>query len=208
MLGFEESAHGEHCAGAFGIGGGDDGSVNPVKSARIEEVVNRLGGLIANAHDGSECVAADSEVGDFAEEFEGCAFLLERIGGGVGLSVDGDRSGFELDGLTLAGAFDKVSGKHCTGTSGDLFEGFLGNGAGFNHDLKIVEARTVAELHEGDAFAVAPSFDPAVGFNGLPGGHLKEVFEVLPTVVHAMGTSLLGMKEADLVQGAFNLIVI
>lgn len=140
MFGFEEGADGEHCAGAFGIGSSNDRGVNPVESARIKEIVYCLGGLIADAHDGSERVAADAEVGDFAEEFEGCAFLLEGISGGIGLSVDGDRSGFELDGLTLAGAFDKVSGKHHTGTSCDLLEGFIGNGAGFNHDLEVVEA--------------------------------------------------------------------
>ena len=140
VFGFELGADGEHCTRAFGIGGGDDGRVNPVESAVVEEFVNGLGGLVSYAHDGAEGVSAYAKVGDFAEEFEGGAFLLEGVGGWVGGAVDGYFFGVELDGLALSGAFDKVAGEHDAGSGGDLLEGFFGDCSGIDDDLEVVEA--------------------------------------------------------------------
>lgn len=114
MFGFEQGADSEHGTSTFGVGCGDDGGVNPIESTIIEKFVDGLGGLVSDTHDRAESVAADAEVGDFTEEFEGCAFLLEGVGGGIGLSENGDAASFEFDRLTLSGALDKFTGKHDT----------------------------------------------------------------------------------------------
>ena len=171
-------------AGTFGIAGGDDGGVNPVEPSALEEVVDGVGGSVANAHDGAEGVSADAEVGDFAKEFKASPFLLEGIVLGIGRAIDFGFLGVEFNRLALTGGFDEVAGEFDGGAGGDLLEGVVGNGAGVDDDLEVGEGGAVAELDEADAFAVAASFDPSVGFGGLTGLGGEEVFDVASSVVH------------------------
>lgn len=129
----------EHCTGAFGIAGGDDRGVDVVESAFIEKLVDGLGELVSNSEDGSEGVSSHSEVGDFAEELHGCAFLLEGVGERVGGSEDFEGGGSEFDGLTGGGRFDDDPFEADTGSSGDFFEIFFGENSGVDDDLEVFE---------------------------------------------------------------------
>ena len=50
------------------------------EAAFLEEAVDGEGEAAADAEDGAEEIGARAEVGDAAEELEGVAFFLERIG--------------------------------------------------------------------------------------------------------------------------------
>ena len=91
----------EHLAGAFAVAGGDDRRVDVEEALLLEEVVDRPADAVADAGDGAEGVGPRPQVGDGAQELEGVALLLQRIGLRIGPAVDGDASGVDLGRLSL-----------------------------------------------------------------------------------------------------------
>ena len=158
----------EHVARAFGIAGGDDGRVDVAEGFFLEELVDGVGESAAHAEDGAEKIGARAEVGDFAEEFEGVAFFLERVGR-IGFTENFEFLGddFPFLALTLGGHEFAVDGDRGAG-AGAGHGGVVGQG-GVDDDLDAFQAGAIVQLDEGKGFGVAAGADPALEKDGVEG---------------------------------------
>ena len=99
----------EHLARALGVGGGDEGRVDVVEAALLEELVDGEGHAVADPGHRAEGIGPGPEVGDLAEELEGVGLLLEGIALGGGLADDGEASGLDLELLARGGRGDEAA---------------------------------------------------------------------------------------------------
>ncbi len=67
QVGHVQGRDAEHLSGAFAVIGGDDGGVNPVEAALMEEAVDSLSQGVAHAGHGTNEVGAGTQVGKLAQ---------------------------------------------------------------------------------------------------------------------------------------------
>ena len=172
-----ERRHAEHVARALGVAGRDDRRVDVVEAAFLEELVDGVGEAAAHAEDGAEEIRPRAEVGDLAEELEGVALLLERVGV-IGLAEHGEFFRHDLPFLAAALGFDELAMHLDGGTgvgAGDV--GVVGQ-RGVHDDLQALQAGAVVELDEREGLGVAAGADPALEEDGVGrGGGVEGVLD-------------------------------
>ena len=173
-----EGGDAEHCAGALGIAGGDDGGLEVEEAAPLEELVDGECHRVADAGDGAEGVSAGAQVGVFAEELQGVAFLLQRVVFGVGGAEEFQGSGGDFVALAASGGFLEASGGADAATGVEAADEGVVGGGGVKDDLEVGEGGAVVDVDEGDAAGGADGFDPAFdGGISAGGGGGEEVFD-------------------------------
>ena len=161
-----QGRHLEQFPGALAVGAGDDGCMDPVEAACLEEAVHSLGQPGADAEHGAVLVGTRAQVGDRTQELVGVAFLLQGIVFRRGADNLHGRGPY-LPCLALAGRFDQVS-PHPYGRAGSDVPDYgviFQPGAG-NH-LDIRQAGTVVEFNERKVLCIPFRPDPPGQFQVL-----------------------------------------
>ena len=152
----------EHLARALAVAGGDERRVEIEEAALVEEGVDGHGHVVAQTHDRSEGVGAQTQVSNLAQELHAVPLLLQRIGVGVGLAIHHYLPGLHLDGLTAALALHQTALDADAGACGDAFQLLLKRGR-VGHNLYVVYNRAVVDGEESHILVAAlgahPTFD-------------------------------------------------
>jgi len=163
-----EGRHLEHLARALRVGGGDEGRMDVVEAALLEELVHGEGHPVADAGHGAEGIGPGAEVGDLAEEFEGVRLLLQWIAVRGRLADDGQ--GADPDFQLLAGGRggDEAALDADAGARRDAGElGGRGCCRGLVEDaLHVPHARAVVHFEEHRGLGLALGADPALNGHG------------------------------------------
>ena len=121
--------------------------MDPVETARLEEVVNGLGQPGADAEHGAVLVGARAQVGNGAQELVGMAFLLQGIVFRRGADDFHGRCP-DLPVLASAGRFDQVSPYPYGGARSDVPDRVIIFQRRIGDDLDIRQAGAVVQFNE------------------------------------------------------------
>lgn len=109
----QDGSHLEHLTGTFAIRGSDERSVDVLESALLEELMGRVGEVVADAAHGADQVCARSQVRDFSQVLVGVLLLRQGVLASVAVANDlrlvasvglGD---LHFEQLALGGALDE-----------------------------------------------------------------------------------------------------
>ena len=142
---------------------------------------------------------------DLPQELHGRPLFLQRVRGGVGVPINLQAVRFELNGLTFPRRLDKDTVEPHTCAGRDPPQLVLRDRASVDHDLKVVEARSVVELYETDPLAVPAGFDPSERRGLIAVADRQQVANVRAAVVHgkddSTGTAVQGQDRPEPGQG-------
>ena len=155
------------------------------EAALLKELVDREGKRVAHAEDGAEGIRAPAQVADLAQELEAVALLLQRVLRWIRRPEHAHRLRLELDRLLGVRGCDELAVDLDAGSGRHQRELAVGDLAGLDHDLQVLEAAVVAQLDEMDALAVAPSLDPAARGDAPTSGPCQEITHVVAGFQHA-----------------------
>lgn len=103
----------EHLTRTFTVRGSDDGRVNVLETARLEEKMSRISEVVADSAHSTNQVGTRAEMSDFSEVLLSMSLLGKRVLAGVTMAKDLDEmaaiflANRELEELTLCRALDK-----------------------------------------------------------------------------------------------------
>ena len=160
----------EHGAGALGVAGGDDGSLDVEESALLEELVDAEGHCVSDAGHGAEGVGAGAQVGQLAQKFQGVPFFLEGVLLRVGAAELLDALGENFVALAPAQRFLERAGDADAATGAELSDQRLVGAGGVDDYLEVGKGGAVVDLDEGDCAGGTDGFDPALDDEGVAGG--------------------------------------
>src|SRR5690606_28691183 len=143
-----------------------------VETPVIEELVNREGHRVANAHDGTERTGTSAQMGNLAKEFQRMFLGLKRVLLRIAVTEDFQFRNFDLDGLALSRRRYKIpfDGHTCTG--GDPLQYVLGRRIEVDHGLQVPDGGAIID---GDKLVVAEcTYPPLHEHLTVVGGHGKK----------------------------------
>ena len=160
-----ERGHAEQLARALGVGGSDDGRVDPDEAMLVEKAVDRLGDAVAHARGRADDVGARPQVRHFAQVFHGVRLGLDRIGVGIFHPAQHlDLACLHFERLPLGGRRHDAAAGLDRAAGGEMHEliGVVGERGG-RHHLHRMKAGAVGNVHEGDPrLRIAAGAHPAL----------------------------------------------
>ena len=153
--------HLEHISSAFAVGGGDERRVKIVEAVLMEIGVDGHGHVVANAHNGTEGVGAQAQMGVLAHGLERLALLLHGIGI-VAETIDLEPGGLDLAGLTGALTLNQNALGTNAGAGCDVLEQLFVELRRVDDHLNVVDGGTVVEGNEVDGLRRTVGTYPAL----------------------------------------------
>ncbi len=173
----------KHLARPFAVAGCDEGSVEVEVSVLVEVGVYGHRHVVTDAHDGSEGVSAQTQVGMLAHIFEALSLLLHGIVG-VACAKDLNLGRLHLARLTCGRTLHEGALDGEAGSRSDEAEEFGGELCGVADHLYVLYGAAVVEGDEEDVLALALGAYPAHDGDGHSVGGAAECFNYFCSLYH------------------------
>ena len=156
-----ECCHLEHLTGTLSVAGSDKWRIEVVEPVVMEVLVDGDSHIMPDAEHSTECIGTQTHMSELAHILEALALLLHRIIVRAE-TIDDNFLGLNLNGLTLALAFDESTLHTDTCTGGNTLQFLSIDGRRIDDHLQILYRRAIVEGDEVNSLTAAvrprPSF--------------------------------------------------
>ena len=137
-----------------------------VKTSFVEKRVYGVCHLMSHAEYGSERIGTGAQMGDFPKEFHRMAFLLQRVGHGIGRTVHFEGLGLYLSVLAFSLRFDQSACYADAGSGRNRLQGLFVEFVEIDDNLYILYCRSVVESDKTYLFVASACAYPPFNFHG------------------------------------------